>query len=164
VVDEDRDAPEGAMLEYYRVDSTRRVVRALVIGPALLLAGSLILAAAIVIGRHSEVFRWIVAAIGAVCTVGGPVFVIAALHRILREEAYLALRTDGILYHRGLERDLATWDSLEHVRWDPDARVLRLERRQGEPWLIAERFAGIDGPALAKRLDEVRRKAGFGLL
>jgi hypothetical protein len=164
MVEPDAEAPEGAMLEYYRVDSMRRMLRALIIGPSLLAAGSVILALALVVAKHSEPGRWALVAVGSVCTVGGPIFLIASLHRILREEAYLALRTDGVLYHRGAERELLAWDTLEKVRWDPEASVLRLERRTGDPWLIAERFAGIDGPALAKRMEDVRRKASFGLL
>ena len=164
MLEPEAEGPEGAMLEYYRVDSMRRMVRALVIGPSLLLAGSVILALALVVAKHSETGRWALVAVGSVCTVGGPIFLITALHRMLREEAYLALRTDGVLYHCGAMREVVAWDTLEKVRWDAEAGILRLERRTGDPWLIAERFAGIDGPALAKRMEDVRRKASFGLL
>src|SRR5689334_16089050 len=132
------DEPEGAMLEYYRVDSIRRVARALVIGPSILLLGAILVALSIVVSRYAEAGRWVLGVAGAICTAGGPIYVIFKLHRALREEAYLALRTDGLLYHRGAERELVAWDAIEKVRWDAEAQVLRLERREGEAWVIAE--------------------------
>ncbi len=104
------------------------------------------------------------ALIGIVCVAIGGAVAIVGLRRVLTEESYLALRTDGAYFQQGTERGLVRWEDVEAVRWDASARVLRFERHDGSAWTRAERFAGIDGPELAKRASEIRRKALFGLL
>lgn len=103
-------------------------------------------------------------AFGLLCIASGAATAIVGLRRALAEESYLALRTDGAYFRRGDERALILWEEVEEVRWVPDAGALWFVRHDGPPWIRAERFAGIDGPELAKRASEVRRKALFGLL
>lgn len=102
--------------------------------------------------------------LGLACVVLGGATTIVGLKRVLAEEAYLALRTDGAYFRRGKERSLVRWDEVEQVRWDTTLGVLRFERHDGSAWTRAERFADVDGHALARRAAEVRRKALFGLL
>ncbi|HJL18638.1 MAG TPA: hypothetical protein RMH99_23455 [Sandaracinaceae bacterium LLY-WYZ-13_1] len=100
--------------------------------------------------------------IASICAGGG--VAIVRLNRVLREERYLALRTDGAYFQAGDERALVKWEDVATVRWDEPSAAVLFERHDGEPWRRAERYAGIDGPGLAKRAAEVRRKALFGLL
>lgn len=101
---------------------------------------------------------------GLGCVVAGALTTLVSLNVTLREERYLALRTDGAFFRAGKERALIRWDEVEAVRFDATRREIRFERHDGSAWLRRERFAGIDGPTLAKRSADVRRRALFGLL
>lgn len=101
---------------------------------------------------------------GLLCIATGGATAIVGLRRVLTEESYLALRTDGAYFRRGDERALCRWEDVEEVRWMADARALWFIRHEGPPWIRAERFAGVEGAELAKRASEIRRKALFGLL
>lgn len=100
---------------------------------------------------------------GLLVIVLGAAVAIVGLQRVLREEAYLALRTDGAYAELGDVRGLVRWEEVAEVRWDGVRRAVVFERHDGAPWSRGEQFAGIDGPALAKRAAEIRRKALFGL-
>lgn len=89
---------------------------------------------------------------------------IVGLRRVLTEESYLALRTDGAYFRHAKERSLLPWHEVEAVRWDAAAGAVLFVRHDGSEWARAERYAGIEGEQLAKRCAEVRRKALFGLL
>ena len=102
--------------------------------------------------------------LGLASIVGGAGVAIVGLNRVLREEHFLALRTDGAFFRAGRTRSLIRWEDVAEVRWDEGLRALSLERHDGDAWVRVERFAGIDGPELARRVAEVRRKALFGLL
>lgn len=116
------------------------------------------------IERPSKPLETGLALLGLACITAGGATTIVGLRRVLSEESYLALRTDGAYFRRGAEASLVAWDEVEEVRWDADARELRFERHDGSAWVRPERFADIDGATLAKRAAEVRRKALFGLL
>lgn len=93
---------------------------------------------------------------------GGGGWAIARLNRVLREERYLALRTDGAYYCDEAGRSRVLWEDVADVRAEGDAVVFELH--DGERWTRTERFAGASPEALAKRASEIRRKALFGLL
>jgi len=100
--------------------------------------------------------------LGLASIAGGGGFAIYRLHRVLQEESYLALRTDGAYFCTDAERSLVRWEDVAAVRAEGHAVVF--ERHDGDDWVREERFAGVDAAALAKRASEVRRKALFGLL
>lgn len=102
--------------------------------------------------------------LGLLCIAGGAGAAIVGLRRVLTEESYLALRTDGAYFRHARERSLLPWDEVEAVRWDPRSRAVLFVRHDGSEWARGERYAGIEGEALAKRAAEIRRKALFGLL
>jgi hypothetical protein len=99
---------------------------------------------------------------GIACIVGGGAGAMFSLRRVLMEESYLALRTDGALYQTDAERSFVAWDDVEEVRWDGAA--VQFVRHDGSAWARNERYAGIDGARLAKRAADVRRRALFGLI
>lgn len=100
--------------------------------------------------------------LGIALIVSGGASAIVGLRGVMTEEAYLVLRSDGALFRAGRERSFLPWDEVEEVRWD-GAAVLFV-RHDGSSWVRAERYAGIEGAALAKCAGEVRRKALFGLI
>lgn len=101
-------------------------------------------------------------ALGLACIVVGGGTAIVGLRRVLTEEAYLALRTDGAYFRNGAERSLVRWDDVEEIRHEGGAVVFA--RHDGTSWVRRERFAGIEASELARRAAEIRRKALFGLL
>jgi hypothetical protein len=116
------------------------------------------------VAHRSTPLERVLGIVGLVCVVAGGLTTIVGLRRVLSEESYLALRTDGAYFRRGREASLLPWHEVEEVRWDEREKVVRFVRHDGSEWSRGERFAGIDGPELARRAAEVRRKALFGLL
>lgn len=187
---EPEDEPGGLIVEHYRLDASVALGRALGWASLIVTVGSVVMAVAILLprldGTHAPpgdaVFRGgevtaegrpvhrpvglelALGALGLACIATGGAVAIVGLRRVLSEESYLALRTDGAYFRCGAERALVRWDDVEEVRWDEDAREVRFERHDGTAWVRAERYAGIEGAELAKRAADVRRKALFGLL
>lgn len=203
--------PESApIVEWYRLDASRRMARPLGVGALGMTLGALVWAATFSISRgdpamplgaravrapigvlgagptlgpHGELEpggepasperiatleRLMVAeaagsVLGILCVALGGLTAILGLRRVLAEDAYLALRTDGALLVNGDERTFASWDDIEAVRWDAERDALVLERREGEPWVLALRFAGVANRELVRRAVEVRRKSLFGI-
>lgn len=187
----------GLIVEHFRIDPSRRLIRAMVTGSLVMALGSLAVAAALafthldttrpVHGRASRptdglmrgapvtadgtpierdwmIYELLLGTLGLGCIVLGGGSTIVLLNRVLREERYLALRTDGAYLRLGDERELLRWEDVGGVRWDPERRVVAFELHDGSEWTRAERYAGIDGAELARRASDVRRKALFGLL
>lgn len=184
----DRSAPARPvrLVAWYRPEVARRLRRVLLPAALLMLLGSLTWAHVAVFHGGRDVVAQEAypapgqptrlvsappgAAVGlmlgglALCVSGGLLAVLGLLWT-MREESYLALRTDGALWHRDGEEIFIDWDHIERVRWDADARALVFDRRdRAEPFRLERRFADVEGPDLAKRLEDVRRKAIWGLI
>ena len=151
------------IVEWHRADVWPRMRRVLLTGPAILTLGGLVVAGAFLAHQPRAVV--------ADATVGGLLLVAAGalstaigMQRILRDDVYLALRTDGIHVKVAGVDALVLWDTLEEVRWDADRRELVLERTGAPAIAIAGSFARIDGPALARRVASIKRKAAMNLL
>lgn len=192
----DDHAHGGLIVEHYRVDPSRRLLRALGIGSLIMALGSFSVAGALLAPRLDterpvyaraapadamfragrvtadgtpirEVPLWVELGLGLLglgSIVAGGGIAIVGLNRTLRDESFLALRTDGAYFRAGRERSLIRWEDVEAVRWDEARREVVFESHDGERWCRGERFAGIDGPTLATRAGDIRRKALFGLL
>jgi hypothetical protein len=109
-------------------------------------------------------FEIVLGILGVVSLVVGGLIAITRLNALLREDRYLALRTDGAYFQDGDDRVLLLWEDVEAVRYDADADAVRFEQHDGAVWDRHERFAGMPLPELARRASEIRRKALFGLL
>jgi hypothetical protein len=137
--------------------------RVLVGGPALLTVGGLVVAVSFLTRQPIHV-RVVAAALGLAFTAGGAIFTMAGMHRILREDSYLAIRTDGLTLQWAARETQIAWAELEGVRWDESTRELVLERSDGEAVVFARPFARITGPALVKRIEQARRRIAMGLV
>ncbi|MCA9529178.1 MAG: hypothetical protein KC543_03450 [Myxococcales bacterium] len=102
--------------------------------------------------------------LGLVLIMLGPVWMLLALRGLMGDDDFVMLRTDGLQYHFGDANGVVDWDDVEAVVYDEGEGAIRLERRHDAPFFLRRRFAGIDPPALAKRMEEVRRKAIWHLL
>jgi hypothetical protein len=165
-------ATEGTaplIVEWYRIDVTGRIARVLV--PSMLLmtlgAGLAVLASTgrVDLATVLDTWHWRVPmTITGLGTVAGAGFrAIFGLQRVLADDACLVVRTDALVFLDGGPRFELPWDDLEDIAWDDAARALVLRLRDGRETRLTQRFAGIEGPALAKRLTRVRQRASFGL-
>lgn len=183
---------KGLVVACFRVDPTPGLLRALGWGSLVIALGSLGVAAGLAITgadashprlaardvtvgppvdsegrplpREEVPLELGLALAGLAAILTGAGVAVVGLQRVWREESYLALRTDGAYAELGEDRGLVRWEDVAEVRWDHTLHAVVFERHDGARWSRSERFAGIDGPALAKRAAEIRRKALFGLL
>lgn len=175
------------MLDAYRVDVSRALSRVLGLAAALVLIGSMITGTALVmarlegvpiaLGRRANVGLVSQAqhrispsasplglgALGLLVVLGGAATAIVGLRRVLREERYLLLRSDGAVFVQGRRRRLVKWQDVEDVRHH-EGRELVFHCHDGRELSIEERYGGVSLPELARRAASLRRKALFGLL
>jgi hypothetical protein len=151
------------ILAYYRADTSVRVRRILILGPALMSFGGMVIAISFLTHQPERV-RTLSAAAGFVLIAGAAILTAATLQRILRDDGYLAIRTDGVVVQNASQETLVLWNDLAEVRWDAPGRTLVIGRTGGEPLVVAWSFARISGPELADRIEQDRRKAIMGLL
>lgn len=170
------------MLDWYRVDVRARLTRVLTTAALLVLLGSLACGSGIVaarlegvpiaLGRRSATVEisppatsstpWLLGVLGIALVVAGAASAVLGLRRMLREERYLLLRSDGALFVRGRRRRLLKWRNVEEVVHEDGALVFR--RHDGTALTIAEAWGGVSQEELARRAAQVRRRALFGLV
>ena len=151
------------IVEWFRVDPWPRIRAVLVVGPPAVSLGGIVIAVSF-LTRASMTMRVEAAAAGFVLVAGGALYGMLGMSRVLREDVYLALRTDGVALQEPRGETLVPWDDLEDARWDAARGSLVLSRAGGTEVAVARRFAGIEGPALAARILSTRRKAAMNLL
>jgi hypothetical protein len=155
------DAPH--LLEWYRADHSRRIRRVLFSGAGVVTIGGLVVAVSFLTRQPHDV-RVAAATIGFASIFGGALFTMISMHRTLADEDAVTLRSDGVAVRSGREETLVAWGDLERATYDGNRAAVVLARRTGEPVVIVRKHAGIELPALAKRIEDARRKASFDLL
>lgn len=148
-------------MEWYRVDPSMSVVRVLLIAAPVLLVGCLSVAFAWLATHRPVPLRAIVGAIGAAANVGGPLYAIFGLRRILMEDAYIAMRTDGVAIRDDAGERVIAWDAIESASVKDNQLALML--RNHETTIVAQRFSGISPEQLARRVEHLRRREAMGL-
>ncbi len=156
-------APSVHVVDWYRSDPLPRMRRVLIAGPAVLTTGGLVIAVSFLTHQTHSV-RVEAAVAGLVLVAAGAIFTTVSMHRLLRDDAYLAIRTDGVAVHSRQGETLVAWDELERAHWDAERLELVIERRTSSAITLSGPFSGIAGPALVDRLQHARRKAAMGLL
>jgi len=105
---------------------------------------------------------WILFTLGLLLVASGPGLAIMVLRRIWGRDDFLLLRTDALIASRDGQSTRIEWDAIEKVAFDPE-RGIELRMRDGESQVVDPALVD-DAESMAKRLEEVRRKASFGLL
>jgi len=112
-----------------------------------------------------ETTVWVLFVGGLLLVASGPAMTIWGLRRSWRREATLLLDVDGLVQQDEAGVLRVRWDDVERVVYDAERDAVALKLRSGAaPVRLGHRFAGVDNAQLARRLEEVRRKASFGLL
>jgi hypothetical protein len=155
-------AAQPRILEWFRPDPWPKMRRILTIGPTVVLAGCLVIAVSFLTHQGFEV-RAAAALAGFAVIIGGVGFTIASMHRILREEVSLVLRSDGVFVQSAKVETLVPWDDVREARWDVERAALVIERAEGSPIVLPGPRARIPGPDLAARILQHKRKVALGL-
>jgi hypothetical protein len=153
----------AVILEWYRADPWPRMRRVLIAGPALLSLGGLVVAVSFATRAPRDV-RSAAVLLGLALVAGGAGLTLGGMFHILRDDAYLAIRTDGVAFRSTSGETLLAWADLARARWDDRRDELVLERTDGEPLLVARRFARIGGRELAEKVEQARRRESLGML
>jgi len=158
-------APEAEtppkVLEWHRVAGG--VLGPLALGAVVLFMGPLLGVFAFIVFKGVPALRIGLAITAGVCIVVGPTIAFLKLAHTLREDASLAARVDGVIFERNGKSAFFAWDTIERVEFEAPT-TLRIVRSGAEPFVLHEQFATIAASELAKRLEDLRRKAAFGLL
>lgn len=94
----------------------------------------------------------------------GPALAIGVLRSAWKRDEWLLLRTDAFVLRTGEGRCTVRWDDVERIRHDLETGEVRFEMRGDELFELPAQFTRGDARALALRLEEIRRKATWGLL
>ena len=149
------------VFEWHRVEGA--VLSALMTGAAVVLGAPIFGAVAFIVFKHNLRYEIAFGVVAGICVLVGPAYAILTLARSLREDASLAARSDGVVFERNGKAMHMTWDDIERVELGPEPSLI-FRRKSDEPFVLHERFAMIETADLQKRLEELRRKASFGLL
>ena len=152
----------AAVLEWHRTSSAS-IIRPLGIGMALLSLGPVIAIVCFVLGRTMPGFKIVAVIGGGLCTLIGPLYAMLGLARAFRDDAFLAAKSTGVTFERNQKSMDLAWEDLETIVFDPP-RAIVFRRRAGEPFVLHESWSDIATETLAKRLEDLRRKASFDLL
>lgn len=106
---------------------------------------------------------WALFALGFLLVAMSVIALLAGLGQLWKRELYLLLRVDALVHQSASGHHRVAWDDVARVVHEDGVVRLRM-RDESEPYEIRERYAGLDPEALAARLEELRRKASFGLI
>lgn len=157
----DRPGATPAVFDFRRSTGKEGLAGPIVLAAGTLAAGSVLVLVALTVARDRPEIRPLASVIGGAATVAGPLIALVGLLRRARGEASLALRSDGVVLSCAGAETQVPWGSIREVRFEAPSRIV-LERDDADPLVIDHGFR--DPQALAKRIDELRRKAAFGLL
>jgi hypothetical protein len=154
------EAVAPTIFEWHRAEGA--VLSSLLTGTFILFLGPSFGAIAFIVFKHDFRFELAFGIIAGICVIVGPAYAILKLARSLTDEASLAARSDGVVFERKGKALHMAWDDIERVELGPEPSLV-FRRKNDEPFVLHERFA-IGTAELQKRLEELRRKASFGLL
>ncbi len=170
------------VLDAYRADVTRKLGRALGLAALLVLGGSMLSGSALValrmegvpvtLGRRPatlvllessapSALPWALGAAGLALVFAGITTAAVGLRRIVAEERYVLLRSDGALFVDGSARRVVKWRNVESVVHEDGQLVFVCH--DGSALTIEGEWGGVALPELARRAAQVRRRALFGL-
>jgi hypothetical protein len=151
------------LVECHRAEVWPRMRRVLLLGPSVLTLGGLVIAASF-LTHQPRALRVDATLAGLLLVAGGASSTMVGMQRILRDDRYLAIRTDGLFVQSVEEGVLVPWEELTGATWDDPRRELVLLRESAPPLSLFGSYAGIEGAALVGRVLSAKRKAAMNLL
>ncbi len=165
----DHKKPPLRMVEWYRPDQGRRVLRIWGLGVAMVTGGALCAIGGLrglgSLGQVVPVARIGLALVGGLLVLSGPLLCIMRLLRAMRDDDYVALQNNGVVIARRGEVALLRWDELAIIEYRREPReALLLRRRDGTEAVLGEAYAAIDLARLGRRISHLRSKVLMDLL
>src|SRR5690606_29220402 len=111
---------------------SRTIRRIFLIATALLSPGSMLSGFALVGFPEASWPRLLLGTLGGLMVVAGPAVALVGLRRVMGQDDYLALRTDGLQYHVGDEHRLIAWDEVAEISLAPSG-ALAVSTKDGGP-------------------------------
>jgi hypothetical protein len=150
------------IIEWFRPDRRRAIIKVSVAAGVTTMLGAISIGVSRML-PVPETVATVLAVVGMIFTVGGPVSAIVGFGRVLGGDVYLAIRGDGVAYNGPDGMTVVSWDELAEVAHDPDGRLtFRLE--SGRELTAPERFADLSPDELVKRISRTHQRALMGLL
>jgi hypothetical protein len=151
---------EAKTIEWHRVDATRGARGLLLWGALLIALGGTLIGAAFV-QRISPSTRSGITLLGAASMLAGLVIGFGSMGLLLTADAYIAVRTDGVLLHSSKDETLLAWGDLRSTRLDDEGMCIVFMGEAKEP--LGTFYAGSQARALAERIDKLRQRAELGI-
>lgn len=151
------------IVEWYRVDTSKRVVTTLGTASLFVVLGSVFVGASFVAARDDARLSVALAVLGWVATLAGPVRAIFGLRALLAEDRYIALTTTGLVVHHESPPSTIAWNAVDTVTHDPARDAIVVELSDAAPLALTLDYSGVSRRELANRIAAVRRRALFGL-
>jgi hypothetical protein len=151
------------IVEWYRVDQSRRIRRVLGVGATLVTIGGLVVGLSFLTRQRHDV-GVVEAFVGLLWVAAGSLQTVVRLQRVLRDDAHILLRTDALAMQAGTSEIAVAWDDIASARWDEQRTAVIVVRSSGEELVLDRPFAGIEGPQLVRRIEDAQRKSRFNLL
>lgn len=151
-------------IEFYRLDLSSNTRRILIPSATLVTIGFFPVCFA---GAHMampwglDVPRDLVGFVGGAIVLVGLVTGFGGMGRLLFREAFVGVTRDGIHVRAERRDEFVRWEDLRAIRGEPGALELVLE---GDRIVALPHVSAPRGLALRQRLDDLRRKAGLGIL
>ena len=165
----DEDPALPFVVEWYRPSPRKGILHASLKASALLLTGMVLAWSSLYahIGLAHDT-RVVLALLFVLGTGSAPLYLSIALRRLVADETSIILRSDALIHiedHGGEDEHTTTLDWGEVMGAEvTESGDLRILLRDATPYIIAERYAGTDNATLARRIEDIRRKALMGLL
>jgi hypothetical protein len=150
------NAIKNTIVEWHRPLARRALGIPLAIGAVLMTIGGL----CILVSLPRATSFPTLALVGAACVVTAPVSVIFTLIMRVGVDKCLIIRTDAVVMQRESEETLVAWDEVESVKCED--QILVIHKKDGTTLRIEEPFS--EPEKIAARMEEVKRKSGFGLI
>jgi len=159
-------AAMGHMVDWYRVEQSRQLLRAFLPAFALMPIGSCVVGMSLVSGFLPIAYQGYVTLLGVMITACGPLWAIVQLSRSIRADLYVAIRVDGLcvrLDPRQEER-VYDWNRVLDAEYDAANGVISVSLTDAEPLSIAGKFSELGLPELSRRIRDARRLAVWNRL
>jgi len=100
------------------------------------------------------------AILGGALIISAPLGVLFTLLHGIGAEKCLVIRRDALVMQQESQETIVRWEDAESVRFSHG--VIEVTKKDGTALRIEESFS--EPQKIAERMEEVRRKAGFGLI
>jgi hypothetical protein len=146
-------------IEWHRIDRGKTARRTLAFAAVLVTGGATFVGAGFM-SRLDESTGHTIALAGACAMLAGLVLGAGMALVMIQEDAYLAVRADGIVLHWSRDDEaVLAWDTIASIDATESAITFHLSGDKTEEWKLPT-----GAQPLAKHLTELKQKAAHGLL